>query len=150
MIPRILLAIAFALSSLLATGAVAQTEYVLDGSSIDYVFYQVSPPYTNTFYDYQLTIGGVPYTVSGYLHFTQGNPAATNGSVTFTTGSTSVSETLTNINFSPFTFLNSTATADFAGQFNGSLTFNIKNICFRRCYAVLTEVNNVHSNFTID
>ena len=143
----------FVILALLSSAAFAQTTYdIPDNTPIDYIFYGT---YTNTFFPtYSLTVGGVSYSVSGVMHFTEGNPSATYGSITFTnytpTGSTSVTENLTNINYNPFTFLNATATADFAGQFNGSLTFNIKRVGTPRYGRdILTTVNGTHSNYTL-
>ena len=134
--------------------AFAQTEYVIpDGTAIEYIFYNVNPPYTNTnLTDYTLTLGGVQYTVDVTIHFVQGDPSATSGTITFVTpNGTSTTENLANIDYNPFTLQKATATAQFSGAFNGSLTFNIQQSCrFGHCRDTLVTVNGVHSNFTIN
>lgn len=149
---RTLAVLLLLVSSVFAQTA-TETEYdIPDGTGIEYIFYG---HYTNTFFgSYPLTLGGVSYQVHGVIHFTEGNPTATSGSISFThytvTGSTTYTENLSNINYDPFTLTTATATASFAGQFNGSLTFNIQVNCRGRyCFDELETVNGVHSNFKI-
>jgi hypothetical protein len=134
----------------------AQTVYpITDATNPDFIDY--GGVYCNLFFDdFPMTINGLNYEVSTTIHFTNGNPAATFGTIDFAYyppngGQVQVtSEPLTNLagHVGPYNG-NSNFTANFAGAFNGSINFNIdfKAYGWRGRYIVYHMPN---SSFTID
>jgi hypothetical protein len=148
---------------LMSLASFAQTTYTIpDGTAVDYIYYSTATPYANLFFDdFPATVNGESFQINVTMHYVQGSPAASYGTIQFVdygvnyanlNNPTYTNEALTGINFNPFSASPATATASFSGTFNGTLTFNLHTVikCGRYChkYSVMGTVNGVSSNFT--